>query len=212
MPYIISFAMQRLHNTYTEEYQWFYYMLNAILTMQLWWVLWEKSLLNKEVVRVIMVLLIPLSKLFHCEIVVCCPFCCLKEIGQDTSISLLKYVGLGAGLMVYSSLCKEKFLSYILNMFVCVAVHVSLIFSSSKYYWANVKVPRQQDRYQTDFIVSHGNHEWNVMRSNVLLSRSHSQYKWDVLFFHNNRSTNLARLLDHKDSISEILLIYFANL
>lgn len=41
----------------------------------------------KEVVRVIMVLLIPLSiVLFHCEIrmyVVCCPFCCLKEIGQQ---------------------------------------------------------------------------------------------------------------------------------
>lgn len=38
---------------------------------------------QKEVVRVIMVLLIPLSKLLHCEIrmyVVCCPFCCLKEI------------------------------------------------------------------------------------------------------------------------------------
>lgn len=163
-----------------------------------------------------MVLLIPLSKLFYCEIrmyVICCPFCCLKEIRQDTSISLLKYVGLGAGLMVYSSLCLEKFFFYILNVFFCVVVLVVLIFGSWNYYWANVKVPWQQDRYQTgDFIVSHGTHEWNVMRANVLLSRSHSQDKWDVLFFHNNRSTNLPRLLDRKDSISEILLIYLANL
>lgn len=30
--------------------------------------------------------------------------------------------------------------------------------------------------------------------------------------FHNNRSTNLARLLDRKDFISEILFIYLANL
>lgn len=84
---------------------------------------------QNEVVRVIMVLLIPLSKLFHCEItlyVVCCPFCCLKEIRQQSMLKL-KYVA--AGLTVYSSLCDEKF-----NTFACVAVHVSLIFSSSKYF------------------------------------------------------------------------------
>lgn len=112
--------------------------------------------------------------------------CCLLSIllperdqtTIDTSMSQLKYGGLAATL------------HFATNTFARAAVHVSLIFSSSKYYRANVKVPRQQDRYQTgDFIVSHGTHEWNVTRSSVLLSRSHSQDKWDVLFFLNNQQT-----------------------
>lgn len=70
MPYIISFAMQLLHNIYTEEYRWFNYMLNAILSTQcLMGLPWEKPIAVHEVmICVIMFLLIPEGTLFPCEI------------------------------------------------------------------------------------------------------------------------------------------------
>lgn len=59
MPYIISFAMQLLHNIYTEEYRWFNYMLNAILSTQcLMGPPWDKPIAVHEVmICVIMFLL-----------------------------------------------------------------------------------------------------------------------------------------------------------
>lgn len=125
MPYITSFAMQRLHNAYTEEYQWFYYMLNAILTMQLRWVRWGKVIAEqKEVVRVIMVLLIPLSKLFHCEIrmyVVCCPFCCQNNNRHVNVIAKVWWP------CCCSSLCDEYFCHVLLSMYPWFLVVQSII-------------------------------------------------------------------------------------
>lgn len=78
MPDIISFAMQPLHNAYADEYQWFYYMLNTIPTMQLRWVQGGKSIaVQKVMAHVIMALLIPHRKYFDCGIRMYVACCCL---------------------------------------------------------------------------------------------------------------------------------------
>lgn len=173
IPDIISFAMQPLHNAYTEEYQWFYYMLNAIPTMRLWWVQGGKSTAAQKVMaHVIMASLIPHRKYFHCEIrmyVVC--FGPLRPIllhdRAQATISIIFTVKLCWPWWWFDGLLFSwirRSVSYTPNMSVYLGVSVILSFGRPNQDWARTKVPWQQDRYQTgDFIMSHGTRTWNVM-------------------------------------------------
>lgn len=206
IPDIISFAMQPLHNAYTEEYQWFYYMLNAIPTMRLWWVQGGKSTaVQKVMAHVIMASLIPHRKYFHCEIrmyVVC--FCPLRPIllhdRAQATISIIFTVKLCWPWWWFDGLLFSwirRSVSSTPNTSVFLGVGVILSFGRPNQDWARTKVPWQQDRYQTgDFIMSHGTHKWNVMNSNVFVEVQQSGQMRLVFFPSLYLTTHLAWQLD----------------